>query len=437
MRASRTVLHVRATILTTVLSLQSIAVVLADAQTADLHWTPTGDLNTPRSAHTATLLPSGKVLVAGGVGPNRCSPPISDAELYDPASGTWSTTGSLNTARFNHTATLLPNGEVLVAGGYTPQVALDSAELYDPATEMWRPTGSFNTIRAIGSATLLPNDKVLAVGTSSGWVISAELYDPATGTWSNTGAPSFVPASRNTVLLPDGKVLSVFEGSPWDYGDLFAELYDPATGQWSIAGYFSICWAPTVTLLQNGKVLVTGLYGANYPTKAELYDTCTGTWTTTGNLSTFRHYGGYTATLLADGQVLVAGGVDYYSNQPASAEELYDPTTGNWTHTSRLVRGRDSHTATLLRNGKILVAGGLEGVLGVCNASLRSAELYDPGMTFSGDRLLVYSGFERDLMLPCDTVSEVLQAETLRLLCDKLTLSRRATVPCLPCRQVT
>ena len=381
MRDPRTALHVRAAIPTTVLTLLSIALVLepaAVAQTANPHWTPTGDLNTPRYAHTATLLPNGKVLVAGGVGPNSCSTPTSDAGLYDPDSGTWSTTGSLNTARFNHTATLLPNGEVLVAGGYAPQVSLYSAELYDPATEMWRPTGSFNTIRAIGSATLLLNDKVLAVGTSSGDLISAELYDPATGTWSSTGAPSFVPGSRHLVPLPNGKVLAVFEGSPWDYGELVAELYDPSAGLWSNTGEFNLFWAPTVTLLQNGKVLVTGLYGSNHPTNAVLYDTYTGTWSTTGNLSTFRHYGGYSATLLAEGQVLVAGGVEYFSG-PVSAEELYDPTNGNWTRISRLITERESHTATLLRNGKVLVAGGLEAVLDVCNTSLRSAELYDPG----------------------------------------------------------
>ncbi len=390
MRDPRTALYVRAAILTVLLSLQSIVepdLLRGTTQIANPHWTPTGDLNTPRYAHTATLLADGQVLVAGGAGPNRCSTPTSDAELYDPVSGTWSTTGSLNTARFNHTATLLQSGEVLVAGGYAPQVSLDSAELYDPATGMWRPTGSFNTIRANGSATLLQSGKVLAVGTSSGELISAELYDPATGTWSSTGAPSFVPGSRHTVLLPNGKVLGVWEGSPWGYGDLVAELYDPATGQWSNAGHFSIFWAPTVTLLQNGQVLVTGLFGANHPTQARLYDTYTDTWSATGNLSTFRHYGGYTATLLADGQVLVAGGVDYYSNQLVNAEELYDPTTGNWTRTSRLVTGRDSHTATLLRNGKVLVAGGLEGDLGVCNTSVhRTAELYDPGMTFQESR---------------------------------------------------
>ncbi len=355
----------------------------ASAQTVTPSWTLTGDLNTPRYAHTATLLPNGKVLVAGGLGPNSCSStPTSTAELYDAVSGTWSATGNLNTARSNHTATLLRNGQVLVAGGYAPQVSLNSPELYDPATGMWRPTGSFNTIRVNPSATLLPNGKVLAVGASSAELtsISAELYDPATETWSSTGAPSFVPGGRHTVLLPNGKVLAVFEGSPWDYAGVGTELYDPATGQWSTAGYLNMFWAPTVTLLRNGKVLVTGLYGGNNPTQAELYDTDTGTWSITGNLSTFRHYGGYTATLLANGQVLVAGGVDYITQQPVRAEELYDPATGTWTLTSRLIRGRGSHTATLLRNGKVLVAGGVDGLS--CDSPIHpSGELYDPGIT--------------------------------------------------------
>jgi hypothetical protein len=216
------------------------------------------------------------------------------------------------------------------------------------------------------------------MGVSSADLISAELYDPATGTWSSTSAPSFVPS--HPILLPNGKVLAVFEGSPWGYDGVGAELYDPATGEWSTAGFLNMFWAPTVTLLRNGKVLVTGLWGANHPTQAELYDTSTGTWSATANLSTYRHYGGYSATLLADGQALVAGGVDYNSNQPVRAEELYDPTSGTWTLTSRLIRGRNHHTATLLPSGKVLVAGGVDGIL--FDSSIHStAELYDPGIS--------------------------------------------------------
>src|SRR4051812_39514257 len=137
-------------------------------------WTPTGSLNTARDSHTATLLPNGMVLVAGGFGPVRAS-----AELYDPASGTWMPTGSLNTARAQHTATLLPNGMVLVAGGFDSNVNVSaSAELYDPASGTWTPTGNLNMARTSHTATLLPNGMVLVAGGFgvSGDLASAELY---------------------------------------------------------------------------------------------------------------------------------------------------------------------------------------------------------------------------------------------------------------------
>jgi N-acetylneuraminic acid mutarotase len=127
-------------------------------------WISTGNLNIPRSGHTATLLANGKVLVVGGWNDNR----LNSAELYDPASGTWSVTGSLNIARDSHTATLLPNGKVLVAGGLfhdpTSTSYTTSAELYDPATASWTFTGSLHTERAIHTATRLQNGKILVVG---------------------------------------------------------------------------------------------------------------------------------------------------------------------------------------------------------------------------------------------------------------------------------
>jgi len=388
-----TSLRVETRVLLSMIAL-GLAAVGGVGQTGSEQWTLTGQLNTPRYRHTATLLPNGKVLVAGGIGPVSCSSPANSAELYSPINGTWSITGSLNTARTNHTATLLQNGQVLVLGGYDAQAPLSSAELYNPGTGLWRSTRSFNSIRSNGSATLLSTGKVLAVGVSSAETITAELYDPATETWTLTGAPSFVPSLGHTVLLPDGKVLAVLEGSPWDYSFVGAELYNPATGEWSTAGYPNIFWAPTVTLLRSGQVLITGLYGANNPTQAELYNTNTGTWRNTGNLSTYRHYGGYTATLLANDQVLVVGGFDYRSNQPVNAEELYDPATGIWTSTSRLINGRDSHTATLLPSGKVLVAGGLGNF---CDIHA-SAELFDPVINSTENpidnaRLFVYQHY--------------------------------------------
>src|SRR5439155_1284465 len=124
----------------------------------------TGSLTTARAYHTATLLPNGKVLVAGGAG----GPVLSSVELYDPATGTWSATGSLTTARHSHPATLLPSGEELVAGGQNSGGVLTSPELYDPATGTWTATGSLGAARYAHTATLLPNGKVLAAGGFNG-----------------------------------------------------------------------------------------------------------------------------------------------------------------------------------------------------------------------------------------------------------------------------
>jgi Galactose oxidase, central domain/Dockerin type I domain/Kelch motif len=169
-------------------------------------WTATGSLHTARNKHTATLLQNGMVLVAGGIG--SLGVHLTSAELYDPASGTWTATGSMGTARCEHTATLLPSGKVLVAGGYNGP-ALSSAELYDPASGTWTATGSMRDERGEHTATVLPNGKVLVVGgfdLSSAWR-SGELYDPVTGTWTATGSMGTARDEHTATLLPNGKVL--------------------------------------------------------------------------------------------------------------------------------------------------------------------------------------------------------------------------------------
>src|ERR1041385_641288 len=170
-------------------------------------WAATGSLGTARTLHTATLLPNGKVLVAGG---NNYSGILGSAELYDPASGTWAATGSLGTARVFHTATLLPSGKVLVAGGAHSSGYLSSAELYDPGTGTWAATGSLGTAREFHTATLLPSGKVLVAGgggTDGLPLPSAELYDPASGTWTTTGSLATGRFLHTETLLPNGKVL--------------------------------------------------------------------------------------------------------------------------------------------------------------------------------------------------------------------------------------
>jgi hypothetical protein len=185
-------------------------------------FTYTGSMNTARTDHTATLLPNGKVLVVGGNSNSGIA--SSSAELYDSASGTWTATGSLNTGRQFHTATLLPNGKVLVAAGIDNSgLAISSAELYDPASGTWSATGSLNTARYWHTATLLPNGKVLvAAGFGSGgvYLTSAELYDPASGTWSATGSLNNGRLYHKATLFANGNVLVA--------GGLITALFWPA-----------------------------------------------------------------------------------------------------------------------------------------------------------------------------------------------------------------
>ena len=327
----------------------------------------TGSLGTGRYSHTATLLPNGKVLVAGGLTGFPSGTIIASAELYDPASGTWTATGSLAHARCQHTATLLPNGKVLVAGGQNGS-ALASVELYDPASGTWTASGNLATARATHTATLLPNGKVLVAGnyiTSSNK--SAEVYDPMSGTWTTTASLAIGRGSHTATLLTNGRVLVA--GGVGGSGSLAsAELYDPASGTWTATGSLAHeRYQHTATLLPDGRVLVAGRLAGG---PAELYDPASGSWASTGGLITARV--NHSETLIPDGTVLVAGGSDSNGNIFSSAE-LYDPASGAWTATDTLVHPREAHTATLLPNGEVLVAGGF---IGNCCSALVSAELY-------------------------------------------------------------
>jgi N-acetylneuraminic acid mutarotase len=335
-------------------------------------WTNTGRMITARSGHTATLLPNGQVLVAGGnagASGNR----LTSTELYDPATGQWAITGSMAAGRQNHSAMLLPNGEVLVAGGiHSVSIGGNvtwtaTAEIYSPFNGQWTTTGSMTTARSSQGSTLLPNGEVLVAGGingDSGTLASAELYDPSTGTWTATGKMNFVRSAQAT-LLEDGRVLMAGGNGNT------AELY--SNGHWTLTSNMKYshpgCRA---ALLTTGNVLAVGGNLASW--SCEFYDPGTDTWMRTHNFGT--SVPGGPLTLLFSGEVLLVGGEDTYGTTGFSA--LYDPSTNSWGGAGNLHQARTAHTATLLPNGEVLAAGGQVKNSNGTFSFLASAELYTP-----------------------------------------------------------
>jgi len=315
----------------------------------------TGSMNVARISHTATLLSNGEVLVAGGDSSSLGGNYLSSAELYNPSTGRWTLTGSMATPRQSHQAVLLQNGQVLVAGGGNASGTLASAELYDPSTGIWTPTGSMITARAGFSLTLLTDGEVLAVqGTS------AELYNPATGTWSPTGSPTSSVGGPNAALLLDGQVLAIGESI-----NTPSELYDPSTGTWSATGSTGTTMLNPITpRLQSGEVFATSGFAtggtASYSTAA-LYDPSTGQFTQENGPCSCR---GFNGALLQTGKVLVAGGfitvhaLPYNKTESINSAELWDPSTQAWTSTGNLNTSRGVGSMTVLANGQALLTGG-------------------------------------------------------------------------------
>lgn len=335
-------------------------------------WQPAGHLSDGRHLHSETLLSDGRVLVAGGFQERTTvSLGLASVEIYDPVSGDWNSTSSLNYGRAKFTLTLLPNGTVLAVGGksgfYGP--SQDSVEIYDPVSGTWSLTAPLSVPREGHSATLLADGRVLVVG-GSDTLVGAEIYDPVSGTWQPTGSPSTKRGNHSATLLGDGRVLVVC--GYWDGWLASAEIYDPATGTWSAIASppTSHGTVHTATLLPDDRVLVVGgAYGSSRVTSAvSIYDPVAGSWTATTNLPANRGY--HTATLLRNGTVLVAGGSDGVASDYYDSALIYDHAGGTWTPTDSLATARAFHTATFLADGGVLVVGGWG------TTYLDSAELY-------------------------------------------------------------
>jgi Kelch motif len=296
-------------------------------------WTfsSTGSMTTARNGHRATLLQDGRVLITGGSdGGNKA---LTSAELYDPKTGIFTPTGSTPATRSVDTATLLQDGRVLITGGSaTPDGnnALTSAELYDPKTGTFSPSGSMTTARFGQTATLLLDGRVLITGGTAApmggpSLTSAELYDPKTGTFSPTGSMTTASDGYTATLCQDGRVLTA---GGWDDGNralTSVELYNPKTGTFSPTGSMTTARSfQTATLLLDGRVLIAGGWptpgGNTVLTSAEFYDPKTGTFIPTGSMTNIITV--VTATLLSDGRVLITGGQEGTWFPPA---ELYNP----------------------------------------------------------------------------------------------------------------
>jgi hypothetical protein len=327
-------------------------------------FTTTGSMVRARVSHTATLLPNGKVLLVGGAPSDGTLTHLASAELYDPVSNTFSATGSMSTDRLGHTATLLADGKVLIAGGRpftSNEVA--TAEIYDPATDRFSATGSMNVPRAGHAAARLLDGRVLIAGGFNAAGSSAELFDPATASFSATGSMTQNRSSGQAEVLADGRVLIL--GSADNRGD----LYNPASGTFiaTSPAPLNTPWnGVAVAQVTDGCVLAVGgrhgfptgasfaLTPAPLVSDAQLFDPVSSTFMPSSRLIWPRERA--TATRLTDGRVLVFGGVanDRWPNRG----EVYDPVAATFTATVPLDLGRHGHTATLLPNGKVLITGG-------------------------------------------------------------------------------
>jgi hypothetical protein len=330
-------------------------------------------------------LPNGRILVVGGTDTTGVDGAASifyaTTEIYDPATGIWIATGSLTTGgKVLHTASSLPGGRILIAGGWNGSAALSSAEIYDQATGTFSPTGSMTTARANHRQAMLFDGRVLITGgfdSAGAPIASAEIYNPVTGTFSATSGSMAAARSAHRInTVGDGKVL-VTGGFGAGGAELAtAELFDPATQTFTAAGSLAHARANHgATVLPTGIVLVTGGHGGGGVLgSTELYDPDTNKFSTGPTLNQARQ--SHASQLLPNGLVIISGGNNNNSGNWdiqthfLSSAELYDPAKDTFTTTGSKTNATSGGNPILLWTGKFLLAGG----------GTNEAELYTPEM---------------------------------------------------------
>ena len=317
----------------------------------------TGKMAIARATHSATLLADGTVLIAGGYD-GDCH--IRETELYDPSARAFRPGPPLSTARCGHAAITLGDGRLLLVGGWDIRDPLASADLFDPARGTFALTGSMSVARGGGTATLLRDGTVLVTGGTDGtrMLASAERYDPRSGLFLPSGDMTMPRSEHTATLLADGRVLIAGGSTARDTVVANAEIYDPATGRFAATGAMSVVrHKHGAALLTDGRVLLVGGadardWNGRYAS-AELYDARRGVFEATTKMSLSRFKLSDALATLAGGAVLVAGG--------AAAVELFDSRSASFT----VLPGTFGSswffaTATTLRDGSVLVTGGYD-----------------------------------------------------------------------------
>jgi hypothetical protein len=346
-------------------------------------FTATGSMAVARANHTATLLPNGKVLVAGGAiaafGGSGFGAPTASTEIYDPSTGIFTSAENMTTPRVRHTATLLPDGRVLIAGGSHERPV--SAELYDPLV------GTFSTannmiVGGVGLATRLPDGRVMIAHETA-----AELYDAVTGQFVLAAPyPHDGPGILGTITsLANGRVL--LTGCPTRCETGVNWIYDPERDTFSITGALRTFYdVNTATLMTDGRVLFVGsVENDGFPSNATIYDVARETFAAIGHTSGAHQFSA--ATLLSDGTVLITGG-QLPGGSGSENSDLYIPSPAIFSATRGMTTARHEHISTLLLDGTVLIAGGYS----VWPNPTAKAEIYRPDASAPAAALLSLSG---------------------------------------------